>query len=102
MSSLTFVLLLSMAQFTQSNTGELRVAVTDAGGLPLESGIELVSEANQFREHFETDAQGILNAKRLPFGTYRIAAMRDGFATLTGLVEVRSALPTEYRITLSL
>lgn len=102
MSSCVFVLLLTMAQFGQSNTGELRLTVTDASGLRLQSGVELVSEANQFRERLETDPAGVLVAKRLPFGTYRVAVTRDGFATFTGLVEVRSALPTDYRVTLGL
>lgn len=91
-----------LSQFTQSNTGELRLTVTDAASLPLQSAIELVSEANQFRENLETDPQGVLVARRLPFGTYRVAVMRDGFTTFTGLIEVRSALPTDYHVTLGL
>ena len=102
MSGCVFVLLLTMAQFGQSNTGELRLTVTDAGGLPLQSAVELVSEANQLQESLETDPQGILVARRLPFGTYRVAVTRDGFATFAGLIEVRSALPTDYHVTLSL
>lgn len=44
MSGSVFVLLLTMARFGQSNTGELRLTVVDASGLPLQSGVELVSE----------------------------------------------------------
>ncbi len=102
MSNWVFVFLLAMSQFSQSNTGELRLTVIDPSGLPLQSRVELVSEANQFRERFETDAQGTLTAKRLPFGTYRVAVTRDGFATFAGLLDVRSALPTDYHVTLSL
>ena len=102
MSAPLFVLLLTLAQFGSSNTGELRLTVTDASGSRLQSGVELVSEANKFRETLETDAQGILIAKRLPFGMYSVAVTRDGFATFAGLVEIRSALPTDYRVTLSL
>ena len=102
MSGCGLVLLLMLAQFGQSNTGELRLTVVDASGLPLQSGVELVSEANQLRESLETNPHGILIAKRLPFGTYRVAVTRDGFATFAGLVEVRSTLPTEYHVTLSL
>ena len=97
-----FVLLLTMAQFGQSNTGEFRLRVTDAGGLPLESAVELVSEASQLREHLTTDPQGVLVAKRLPFGTYRVAVSREGFSPFITLIEVRSALPTDYQVTLSL
>jgi outer membrane cobalamin receptor len=97
-----FVLMLAMAQFGQSNTGELHLTVTDGSGLALESRVELVSEANQLRELLGTDPQGVLIAKRLPFGTYRLAVTRDGFAAFAGLVEIRSALPTDYRVTLDL
>ena len=102
MPSCAFVLLLTLAQFGSSNTGELRLTVTDASGSRIQSSVELVSEANQFRERLETDVQGILIAKRLPFGMYSVAVTRDGFATFAGLVEIRSALPTDYRVTLSL
>jgi len=102
MSNWLFLLLLTAGQFAQSNTGELRLLVIDPSGLPLQSQVDLVSEANQFRERFETDPQGTLTAKRLPFGTYRVAVARDGFATFSGLIDVRSAVPTDYHITLSL
>lgn len=95
-------LLLAMGQFAQTNTGELQLTVIDASGSALQSHVELVSEANRFRQVFETDAQGTLTAKRLPFGTYRLAVTRYGFAAFTGLVDVRSVLPTDVRVTLSL
>jgi outer membrane receptor protein involved in Fe transport len=101
MSGYVLIVLLALGQFAQTNTGELRVTVTDASGLPLKSAVELVSEANQFRESVETDAQGTFVAKRLPFGTFRVAVTRDGFATFAGLVEVRSALPADMHVTLS-
>src|ERR1700676_3284657 len=97
-----FVLLWTAAQFGQSNSGELRLRVTDPSGLPIQSAVELVSEANQLRENLDTDPGGALVAKRLSFGTYRVEVSRAGCATFTGLVEVRSAIPTEYHVTLSL
>jgi outer membrane cobalamin receptor len=95
-------LLLVAAQFSQSNTGELRVTVTDAAGLPLPGALELVSQANQLQQRFDTDPGGTVVAKRLPFGTYRVTVTRDGFAPFSGLVEIRSALPTAYQVTLNL
>jgi outer membrane cobalamin receptor len=97
-----FVVLLASGQFAQSNTGELHLTVFDPSGLGLQSHVELVSELNQFRERIETNAQGALTVKRLAFGTYRMVVNRDGFAPFAGLIEVRSALPTEYQVTLSL
>jgi hypothetical protein len=102
MSACVLALALAMTQFAQSGTGELRLSVTDGAGLPLESMVELVSDANQLREQLATDSAGLLVRKRLPFGTYRVAVTRTGFAAFAGLVEVRSALPTDYHVTLSL
>ena len=102
MSHCLFLLLWAVAQFGQSDTGELRLTVTDPSGLPIQSAVELVSEANQLRQGLQTDPQGALVARRLPFGTYHIDVQRDGFAVFSGLIEIRSALPTEFRVTLSL
>jgi hypothetical protein len=102
MSAYAFALLLSIAQFSHCSTGELHVTVTDASGSRLQSHVELVSGPNQVRERLDTDSSGVLVAKRLPFATYRVLVTHDGFATSSGLVEVRSALPTDYRVTLQL
>lgn len=96
------VVLLWTAQFSQTNTGELRLTVTDPSGLPIPAAVQLTSDANQFRQALDTDEQGSLTVRRLPFGRYRIEVSREGFANFTGLVDVRSALPTEYRVTLTL
>src|SRR5262245_53176510 len=89
------------AQFSQTSTGELRLTVTDAAGLPLQTAVELVSEANRVHDRRQTDARGVLIARRLPFGTYRVAVTHPGFADFTRLVDVRSSLPTELRVTLT-
>ena len=60
MSGGVSLLVLCLIQFAQANTGELRLTVTDASGLPLKSAVELVSEANQFRQQFDTDELGLL------------------------------------------
>src|ERR1700716_2066657 len=95
-------LLWTAAQFGSSNTGELRLSVTDPSGLPLQSAVELVSEANQLVKTLETDPQATLSAKRRPYWRYRVEVSRDGFATFAGLLDVQSALPTEYHVTLTL
>src|SRR5829696_68685 len=98
---LTFVAAMLVAPLSQVNTGELRVAVVDGSGLPLASTVELVSEANQVRTKVDTDENGVFVARPLPFGTYRITVAREGFAPITGAIEIRSALPTPYRVALS-
>jgi len=96
------LILWTAAHVAQGSTGELRLVVTDPAGLPVQSTVEIVSQANEIRQHLDTDARGTLTARRLPLGTYRVEVIRDGFATFSGLVEIRSALPTEYRVTLTL
>jgi outer membrane cobalamin receptor len=94
------ILPFAAALFAQSESGELRVKVTDPAGLPVPSSVELVSQVNQVRRKFETDAEGNVAAKRLPFGMYHIRVDHPGFAPYSGLVEIRSAIPKEYRVTL--
>src|SRR6266566_2536514 len=91
-----------MSQFNPSNTGELRVQVNDATGLPLQSSVELLSQANQVRRTLQTDEQGKGIARQLPFGTYEVRVAREGFAPFSGFTEIRSAAPTPYIITLGL
>ena len=96
------LLLLALGQFAGSNTGELRLTVSDPSGLPLECSVELTSEATAVRQALRTGADGRLEAKRLPFGTYRLAVVRDGFAPFAELIDIRTALPIERHVTLML
>ncbi|HEY3836082.1 MAG TPA: TonB-dependent receptor [Bryobacteraceae bacterium] len=86
----------------QTEAGELRVAVTDPTGLPLPASVELVSEANQFRRSYQCGPDGKVTAKRLPFGLYRIQVQRPGFAPLSEMIEVRSAVPLDRHVTLGI
>ena len=95
-------LVLALAQFAGSNTGELRLTVRDPSGLPVQCAVELTSAATEVRQDLQTDAQGRVAAKRLPFGTYRLAVVRDGFAPFVEVIEVRTALPTDHHVTLAL
>jgi hypothetical protein len=93
-------LVCAAALFAQSDTGELRLKVTDQAGLPIPSSVELVSQVNQVRQKLETSSDGTLVFKRLPFGVYRVHVEHAGFAPLSELVEIRSSLPKDLRVTL--
>ncbi len=95
-------LVLALAQSSQANLGELRLVVRDASGLPLRSTVDLTSDANRVRQALETTDEGVVVARGLPFGAYRVAVTRAGFAPFTGVVEIRSAVPTNYVVTLAL
>src|SRR5450755_609530 len=96
------ILFLCAAAFAQSDDGELRLKVTDPSGLGLKSGVELVSEVNQYRGAFTTDDTGNLVAKRLPEGIYHLQIQRDGFAVLSASVEVRPNVPTALAVKLTI
>ena len=98
-SFIAFVI--AAAQFGQSSAGELRVTVRDSGGLPVQCHVTLVSEANDLSQQLDTGADGVSVAKRLPFGRYRITITKPGFASYEALVEIDSALPHAYSVTLT-
>lgn len=96
------LLVFTSAVKAQSNVGELRLKVTDPSGSGVKSSIELICEANQFRKIYDTDSSGISTARRLAFGVYQIDVHQQGFAAFHDVVEIRSAVPEEFRIALSL
>ncbi|MBZ5680864.1 MAG: TonB-dependent receptor [Acidobacteriia bacterium] len=95
------LLLSALPLLGQSNSGELRLKVTDPAGLSLKATVELSSDSTQFRRVYQTDDAGILAARNLPFGLYRLHVEHEGFSSYEGLLEIRSALPTDYLIRLS-
>jgi outer membrane cobalamin receptor len=99
---LTLILLAAPALQGQSNSGELRIKVEDPAGLGVKSSVELVCEANEFHKTLMTDDGGDVTVKRLPFGVYRIQVQHTGFAEFADSVEIRSAVPAEYTVKLSL
>jgi len=95
-----FFLLSSLFPFAQTNTGELRLRVTDPTGLAVRTPIQIVSEANQYRRVLSTDDQGVLTLLHLPFGLYQIEINQPGFAEISQSVNVHSSIPTEHLIEL--
>jgi outer membrane cobalamin receptor len=100
MRSYLVLLLWAAPLFAQSNSGELRLKVTDPSGVGVSSSVQLVSEVNQVRKTLVTDDGGNLIAKLLPFGVYRLQVQREGFAPFADSIEIRSAIPAEYHVTL--
>jgi outer membrane cobalamin receptor len=102
-SILPIVILLSSSGLSaQTNTGELRLKITDPAGLGLKTKIEISSSANEYRSTLATDDAGNAIAKNLPYGVYRITVQQPGFAAMSQMVEIRSALPQNYTIKLKL
>ena len=103
MKRLTALLfLISMPLFSQSNSGELRLKVTDPSGRGVKTTVQIVSSGNQYRNALATNDQGDLDVQRLPYGIYQLQIERTGFAAKSQTVEVRSSLPTGLKIQLQL
>ena len=103
MTRLAAIFLLSVLPlFGQSNSGELRLRVTDPSGLGVKTTIQIISEANQYRNSLATSDQGNLAVQRLPYGIYQLRINHPGFAVTSETVDIRSSIPTEYTIQLKL
>jgi hypothetical protein len=100
--TLGFLFFWALPLLAQGNRGELRLKVTDPSGSGVKTAVELVSEANEYRNSLVTDDAGIVVVKRVPFGMYRVQVRQSGFAEASVPVEIRSAIPIEYAIRLTL
>ena len=94
--------LCAMPLLCQSNSGELRLKVTDPAGLAVKTTVQIVSQANQYRNTLATSDQGRLDVQRLPYGIYQLEIRQPGFAQISESVDIHSLIPTEYTIKLSL
>lgn len=88
--------------FAQANSGELHLRVTGPSGQPVKTRIDLLSAANQVHTSLETNANGQLDVKVLPYGTYRVRVEQQGFAPVDELIAIRSSLPVAQKISLKL
>ena len=96
------VFLFAVALYGQREKGELRLSVLDDTGAALEASGSLLSQAVQFQQTFTTDNQGRFTVRNLPFGTYRLKIERQGFSPYSALVEIDSAVPRTYTVTMRL
>jgi hypothetical protein len=97
-----FFFLCTWPLFSQSNSGELHIRVTDPSGLGVRSTVRIVSEANHYWSALATNDQGSLTVRRLPYGVYQLGIEQPGFATVSESVEIRSSIPIEHAIQLKL
>ena len=95
---LPFVAAIAWAQL---GTGELRLFVTDATALPLPCSGTLSSDAPQIQREFDTNNSGRATFQHLPSGIYRLVVRHSGFTPSSTLVEIRSGIPIEIHLQLS-
>jgi hypothetical protein len=98
-------LLVSWANVTaygQTETGELRLVVTDASGSPVGATAELVSQASKTRQLVNLPPSGEYSFKSLQFGRYALTVSKNGFASVSRLLEIHSVLPHSEEIKLDI
>ena len=86
----------------QSNSGELRLRLTDPSGRGVKTSVHLQSAANEYRANLQTDEQGNLDVQRLPYGKYQLELAPQGFVPISESVVIGSSLPVKYRVALKL
>ena len=103
MTRLAAILFLcAMPLFCQSNSGELRLKVSDPAGLAVKTTVQITSKANGYRNTLATSDEGRLNVQRLPYGIYQLEIEQPGFAQISESVDIHSSIPTEYTVQLKL
>ena len=92
----------ALPMFAQSNSGELRLRVTDPSGRGMRTTVHLLSDANQYRNALQTDDQGNLDVHRLAYGHYELEVEQAGFAPVLEKLMIHSSLPTAHLIRLKI
>src|SRR5437764_5519050 len=83
----------ALLTYGQSQAGEIRLDVKDETGAAIEASGSIEGLATGVHRDFQTDGQGAHTLTGLPFGVYRLQIGRDGFATQSLRLEVRSVSP---------
>ncbi|HXK03770.1 MAG TPA: TonB-dependent receptor [Verrucomicrobiae bacterium] len=95
-------LLWSIATYAQAPTGEIRVEVKDPSGAFMRAAGKLEDLQSRTTRSFHTDANGRYTFRNLSYGRYRLEVSRQGFATQSVPVEVRSSTPVVQSMTMVL
>jgi hypothetical protein len=82
--------------------GELRLTVRDPSGRAVAARIELAGRNPQFRIEGQTDSTGQVRFVRLPTGVYRLVVKNTQFEEFIDTVEIRSAVPQQREVMLTL
>ena len=80
--------------------GEVQVTVRDAAGLPVAATVRIAGRSPTFEAEVQADPDGLARLLRLPAGVYTLTVARPGFRDHTETVEIRSAVPQEFDVTL--
>jgi hypothetical protein len=86
----------------QLSTVTIRLEVRDPSGATVVATGTLENLDTGAKRNFSTDARGAYRIEDLPFGRYRLSVSKEGFATTSVVLAVRSAAPVTRTITMAL
>lgn len=96
------LLLGATAAWSQTNRGGMRLSIIDPSGAAVAVKVELASAGNGFSKTVECDRTGHAFVPLIPFGVYQIRIDQPGFAPFRENLEIRSEIPVEQRVQLSI
>ena len=96
------ILLWPLSVLAQSSSGEIDLAIVDPAGNPVRTTVELTSQPNVYHHLFTSDEGGVIEARRLPPGTYQLRIQANGFAPLTDSIDLHNSIPFGLTLHLSL
>ncbi|MGA1996499.1 MAG: TonB-dependent receptor, partial [Bryobacteraceae bacterium] len=93
---------LGFAQSSSGTSGTIRGSVLDASGAAIGgAAVELRNPISKYDRTARADAQGRFTFDNIPFSSYHLSATAPGFQPGSQDVEVRSAIPVEIAVNLT-
>jgi outer membrane receptor protein involved in Fe transport len=90
-STVAALLFVLATVYAQPPRGEIHLQVKDPSGASMKASGKLENLAGGVARDFQTDAQGGVILKNLPFGRYRLQISKSGFTTQSITIDVQSA-----------
>ncbi len=93
----------SYAQSTSANSGTIRGSVLDPSGAAIPgASVEIQNPVSRYDRSTKTDAQGNFEFDNIPYNNYHLSATAQGFQGGEQDANVRSPLPVEVKVSLTI
>jgi hypothetical protein len=91
------------AQSTSSNSGTIRGSVLDPSGAAIPNAtVQIQNPVSHYSQTTQTDAAGNFQFANVPYNPYHASAVAAGFKSAEQDVDVRSPIPVELKISLTI
>jgi hypothetical protein len=85
------------------SAGTIRGSILDPSGAAIKGAtVQIQNPVSHYSQSAKTDGQGNFVFANIPFNPYHISAVAAGFASAEQDLDVRSAIPTELKISLAI